>query len=522
MWPGIDDRGRRYVMGTTSVDDALALFGDGCRADTLVLRAPAGARQGLGGEPLEWAVAGLGDHHRLVTCVLVDFNSVTVAGAVHPRHVPPSQVLSKQRLRRHTGPHVLAPRLVPYPARPLYLLPLGPAPAAPPEELVTHRIHALALGRASLCAALDGAASDEERAVRAAQWHEAEFANWTHADDDTSQAVLAAVLPGLPAPLAARVRTAEQWVRLVRTYILAPSDADLLRLLMPAVTRTPSRKPRRRGTGKAHPATFTVTATGEPSLTPTIFPCRQTRPAPVAPLFDPDTIARVPGWPQLRASVVGLPSHSCVEFSLRFERVPELLRRRLVRPRGGVATVPACHLWAVRHERPVEFTRPQAARVARVVRNLRPAPSSAPAAPLDLPPIDDVCSVLPPCMVSILAKMEGGRLTHNERFAVVPLLHNLGYPAADIRGFFAERYGPTWDTSGAQADIDGLAAEAAAARAAGKRVRVRGCRSIGAPHCPFVDIEDLEPAAACYQRLCGRPGEVYGPRGYVVLKTRRG
>ena len=503
-----DNFGRRVVLGAASVLAGLRALGDGDERDTVLL-----VHRGVD-EPLEWPVDGLASSSRLVTCVLVGRASVTFVGSLHVRHV--SGVVTRQLLHRHNTGRVFAPARTAYTARPLYVL----APLASGlsfTDLVLLRLSLLVTGKHSLVAAHEGARTDEERAVRAVQWHEVAFADISCADDDASEAALAAATPLLEPHTARQVAAAERWVRLVRTYMLAPTQDQLLALLLPPLKRVPARKPRRRGTGKPNPATFRVAATGEPAHSRTLFPVRRATRMP-APVLDPAALERVPGWSQLSAAHTGLPGPGTVEMLVPIRRVPELVGRRAVRPVRGVAAVTVWDAWALRVQRPVTVARPEALALRRhLVRVRGPRAARRRWRKLDLPPIGEVGPLLPPCMQALVEKMTGGHLKHQERLALFPYLHVLGYSPADVWRFAEGRWDPgKWPAgaSNAQKDLNGFATEADKGES-----RVTGCAKM--PTCPFRDIEDLDAQTACFQHVRG-PGttsKVFSPYFYVVLKT---
>jgi hypothetical protein len=430
-------------------------------------------------------------------------------------------VLTQQWVKRYNTGRPLASEMPIYIPRTIYLLPLRDQVVYDPVTLASNRIHLLVTSPDSLYSVLQGLESKEQKAVAALQWHEASFAHISDEEDDKSQALLADIKDELNPILAERLVEAEMWVRLVRVYLSAPMEKQLMPLI--SFDMKPSRKPRPRGYKGPRKIRVEHPYTGKKMKRAGLFHCTflPDEICDPKPWLDLDKLMELPGCMGTRMERLARNATRFSRvFQIRFQMVPELIMQgQVVSVEGGFAFILPNRLWGVRVKRKVEFSRPVAGSFKKWIKGVS-LPTQTVSANLLLPQIDELENFAPPCIVSMIKTMRGGHIGHNERLALLSVMHKLGYEAHVIRQFCENNWGPRWDDpkSSAQRDIDGLADSAARGE-----IQVTGCDKVARMgHCEFADIEDLAQSK-CFQRghqvhgIRSEKPVIYSAYGYLRL-----
>lgn len=423
----------------------------------------------------------------------------------------------------------MAPRVIPYVPRTLYVAPL-PRVIANPMDLVKFRLELLVTGEDSLINAMWDCGTDEERAVAAFHWHERVFEDIEPWADDASQAVMAMALPLMRPGLAKKIRLAERWILMVRVVLSAPTEFQLLTLISfdkvdrkRPKPRAPKPRPRKRTKFTAHHP-----FTGRKMGRLTVVPCTAANHTLGLEYTPPLNLARLREMP----GVVGTrmqklldgPVKTARELVAPFEAVPELLTRGRGKLVGGSVHFHVHDLWALRSRRATMVPGDQ-------VRNLRfwalcvvtPNARSHSKIRPELPAIEDFHLYAPSCMGALIAKMQGGHLNHAERYGLIPLLHRVGYDDDTIRVYLESQWGPRWNANDTDLhkDLEDFAKDAEE-----NDNRQAGCGYMRARgFCPF---KEDGYQSACFEfgreahQLRSKEPKIFSPMGYLTLSLPRG
>lgn len=513
----IDDDGSLIAAPLSQrwrVADAVSLFAGG-RGDVSATHIVSVE----GNEPTLWHVGRIPDTAIVVTCVRLLGSTVTYVGSVHRDKVKKG-VLTKQTLYRFNTGIALAPSVARYIPRPLYVQPL-PDPLPDPFDAIRNRVKLLL----ELVELLKTRQSFEEQAIVAVEWHEKVFADVNHLEDDMSQAVLLLLVDQFQRGIADKLMMAEAWIRMIRVFLTAPSETQLLKAISWPMVRKPILRRKGASPGKPKFAPRN-TRTGRLEKRRTIIPCRPAEGDITVMPFEMESLLAMEGakWTRI-AHIPELQFHT--QLVVPFETVPDLIASGAFVPLGNLSVaIRPQDLWAVRIKRNTVVRRDHLTNIVLWVRSMQPTvrQHNMSAVISNLPVIDMVYQKAPPCIQSLINKMQRGKLHHNERRALYPSLLSFGYDSDVAIDFLQRTWGDKsdWRRGGVQKDLQDLTRDADRGK-----LYPASCKQMAAiKHCPFAkevgDIEDM------YRSMCYDHGQkthgfdspkptIYKPGGYLKL-----
>ena len=411
-----------------------------------------------------------------------------------------------------------------------------------PREMILWRLHVLR----RMAAVLKECSSDEERSIAALRVHKEEFEDVHYNYDDNSEALMRLVEPLLSEKLREDVQLAEKWIRILRVYVMAPSEEDISALLLLNTKKMYKRKICKRGTGrdrqkekennirvpgKDPQEILVVVETGQVADR---YLCLKTQKRGVTEeltdsFLDLQKLRCLSGWQGTRIENLLQPRRPYYqEVVTHFSRVPHLLKEHMCILRDGMAHVRLEDIWAIRVTRNIEICLQDAEDMHTIFKNMRPIPKPR-VRNSELPSIDKVEGISPPCIQSIIAQLKmTGHISNSERVPLFSYLFNLGYSEEEVVNLAETHWSPEKQQS--------LQRMRNNATYLFKKPYLHGCKKMGTltfagadgqlfNHCPIADIEDLQ--TACYGILESTHGsrrgkkKVFYPHGYpeLVLQT---